>query len=471
MYPLVSIVVPVYNAVEFLRPTLDSICNQSYRNLEIILVNDGSTDETPRILNEYAACDVRVRVVHKENQGAAAARNDGLDIVKGEYLLVLDCDDLFEPDMVEVMVVRALEQDVDIVVCNACTELGGGGTREITHSSCQNMELAHNALNLTKCFPREDAPGLLFQIFKFGVAWNKLLRTDFVRQYGLRFQLLSSSNDFYFSHTALILANSVSIIDRELVRYQVRQNSISHAKERNVQNVFKAIMAVRQFMTEQKMPACAFDSLALFAMDLLGWNLYHAEVSLSAVCKLIEDTVHNLPELLHRNMSNESFNLFYRVFEALHCPEICLILPELSPQLQPELFQKVQKLISGECLPLFPLRVLYANENGEPMAHELLAYPIAMPVQVHMGASRAERINACRGFRVPRAKIEVWPGGNVTPLHVAIRRSKIRLCMSRIGRIFAITSERQKRVKTQNRILRARVKCLELLLDIVTQHE
>ncbi len=468
MHPLVSIIVPVYNAVEFLRPSLDSICNQSYRNLEIILVNDGSLDGTAALLDDYSARDARIRVLHKiKNQGSAAARNDGLEIAQGEFVMILDSDDLFELDMVEVMLNRAMEQGVDMVLCNAIMEFSE--SCEISHFACQDMRLAQSTLNLINCCPRVDAPALLFQIFKFGVAWNKLLRTEFVRQHGLRFQLLSSSSDFYFSHTALIFADSVSIIDRELVRYQVRTNSISHSKERNIENALEAIIAVKQFMMAKNMPSCMFDSLALFAKDLLGWNLYNTAAASNMVCKLIAETIHRYPELLSHNIRSTSFHLC--VFDALHCPEICLILPNLSPQRQPVLFKKVQQLISGKTIPLYPLRILYANDNGEPIARELLSYPIAMPVQVPKGANSEARIDACRVFPVPHAKIEVWPGCDVKPLQVALRRSKISLCISRMGRIFAITSERQNKVKTQNRLLRARIYCLELLLDIITQYK
>lgn len=463
--PLVSIVVPVYNAESFIRPTLDTICKQSHHNLEIILVNDGSSDGTAPVLDEYATRDARIRVIHKGNQGAAAARNDGLDVATGEFVIVLDSDDLFDPDMVKIMVERALEQQVDIVLCNASTEFSN--SQEVLHEACQNMALAKEVLNITNCCPRVDAPQYLFQIFKFGVAWNKLMRMEFVRKHGLRFQLLSSSNDFYFSHSALILAESVSLVDKELIHYQIRNNSISHSKERNIGNALKAINAVKQFMQEQKVPSCMFDSLALFAMDLLGWNLYQTAAAPDTVCKLIGETIHLFPELLHRQICNTSLHSYYRVFEALHCPDVALILPELSPQQQPTLFKNVQQLVDGDKAPLYSLRVLYAKDDGAPIARNQLTYPVALPVQVPSEASIVDRISICQAFPLPAAEIVVWPGCNPSRILMRLRQFKRKLLWSRIMRLFAFTSAQCKKWKNRNRISRAHIQRLNLLLAII----
>ena len=97
----ISIIVPVYNAVAYLRKSLDSIVNQSYRDIEFIFVDDGSCDDSLAILKEYEAADKRVTVLHQENRGAGAARNYGMSVAGGKYLLFLDCDDIFETSMVE----------------------------------------------------------------------------------------------------------------------------------------------------------------------------------------------------------------------------------------------------------------------------------------------------------------------------------------------------------------------------------
>lgn len=115
---LVSVIVPVYNTAPWLRKCLDSIINQTYRNLEIICVNDGSTDNSAEILAEYAAKDARIRVIHQENAGVSVARNKGLDIAAGEYVTFVDSDDWLEPETYE-RIVAAFVGDVDIVAMGA----------------------------------------------------------------------------------------------------------------------------------------------------------------------------------------------------------------------------------------------------------------------------------------------------------------------------------------------------------------
>ena len=116
--PKISVIVPVYKVEPYLRKCLDSIVNQTYRNLEIILVDDGSPDNCGAICDEYAAGDGRIRVIHQENGGVSSARNAGLSAVTGEWVGWVDSDDWIEPDMYEYLLKNALEQNADIAVCS-----------------------------------------------------------------------------------------------------------------------------------------------------------------------------------------------------------------------------------------------------------------------------------------------------------------------------------------------------------------
>lgn len=463
--PLVSIVVPIYNAVAFLKPTLDSICNQDYRNLEIILVNDGSTDETYCILEEYAQRDSRIRIINKSNAGAAVARNAGLELVSGEYVLVLDSDDIFLPHMVTTMVTRAVEQESDVVVCNAI--MHDNDTDESWHNVCQDMEWASKCgLDTFNSCPRKEASACFFQIFKFGVAWNKLLSVRFVRKHGLWFQVLSSSNDFYFSHAALILANRVSIIDEELVRYQIRSGSVSHSKKRDISNPLRAVIAVKEKMRELQCPNDMFHSLTLFAMDLLGWNLHSTSASPETVCQLLNQTVHEFPDSrLYGYSYDESLSGFGRLFVALHHPTISLILPHVDFLNNSPLLESVSELISNN---QYPIRVLYAVSEDERIPSPLLNYPIALPVKVNQGATLAERIMACRDFPVPFAEHEVWPGCDLAPIYKIIAKCKRALLFNRLCRVLVCSRTKRKQMKERIRKLRAQLKDLNLLLKVIS---
>ena len=114
--PLVSIIVPIYKVEPYLRRCLDSIVNQTYTNLEIILVDDGSPDGCPQICDEYAAKDKRIVVIHKENGGLSDARNAGLDICKGEYIFFIDSDDWIKTDTIEFLYKITQDKKSDIVI-------------------------------------------------------------------------------------------------------------------------------------------------------------------------------------------------------------------------------------------------------------------------------------------------------------------------------------------------------------------
>ena len=130
--PIVSIIVPVYNGAEFLRPCLDSILSQTLRELEVILVDDGSTDESPAICDSYASMDPRVICIHQENAGAAVARNTGLLLATGKYIAFVDCDDWIDRGMYENMVNAAEKQDCDLTICD-CVKESDSGTQLYTH--------------------------------------------------------------------------------------------------------------------------------------------------------------------------------------------------------------------------------------------------------------------------------------------------------------------------------------------------
>lgn len=120
----VSVIIPVYNAESTLKRCLDSVGTQTYTNLEFLLINDGSTDNSLEICQAYAAKDPRIAVHTQKNAGPSAARNNAIDMATGDYLTFVDSDDYIEPDMIERMVAAAEEHAVDMVICNYYEELG-----------------------------------------------------------------------------------------------------------------------------------------------------------------------------------------------------------------------------------------------------------------------------------------------------------------------------------------------------------
>jgi glycosyltransferase involved in cell wall biosynthesis len=126
MEPLISVIVPVYNVEPYLRKCVDSILNQTYRNLEVILVDDGSPDNCGAICDEYAARDTRIKVIHKTNGGLSDARNAGLDIMAGDYVAFVDSDDWIEPSMYKRLLALLLRYDADLAFGGVSDDLEQG---------------------------------------------------------------------------------------------------------------------------------------------------------------------------------------------------------------------------------------------------------------------------------------------------------------------------------------------------------
>lgn len=167
--PLVSVIVPIYNVQDYLEKCFDSIKTSSYKNIEIILVDDGATDSCPEICDRLKETDDRVKVVHKKNGGLSSARNAGFEAASGEYICFIDSDDYIKHDMIEKLLKKALEYNADVVQCGYC-KVGENGEKYGAVAS-ENVLLDTNKKVL-------DA------FFKDGsynvVVWNKIYRRELI---------------------------------------------------------------------------------------------------------------------------------------------------------------------------------------------------------------------------------------------------------------------------------------------------
>jgi len=213
----VSVIVAIYNTESFLRQCLDSIIGQTLRDIEIICVNDGSTDNSLDILNEYAARDNRIRAISKKNEGlgAASARNLGLTLATGKYISILDSDDFFKLDMLEKMVNRAEETGADIVVCGGM-EYNNRDGKKIKSPSILNEKV----IPQKEVFSYKDCPNNIFELTK-GYAWNKLYRHNFLNKHNISFQRIKFTDDAYFTYANMVLAKKITVVNESFVYYRV----------------------------------------------------------------------------------------------------------------------------------------------------------------------------------------------------------------------------------------------------------
>lgn len=214
---LISIVVPVYNAEKLLKETLGCLQKQTYQNIEIILVDDGSSDNSAVICKEFSLFDSRFHYVYQENAGAGAARNHGLKTARGEFIIFLDSDDLFEDCLIEKLHSALEFTGSDVAVCR---ENGFVGT--YSPESSLDIEVGHNMPAGT--YRPSDLGRAFFQSVTAS-PWDKMFRKSFIDEHGLEFQNLRFSNDAYFILSALFLANSITWIEDVLVHYRMGQGS------------------------------------------------------------------------------------------------------------------------------------------------------------------------------------------------------------------------------------------------------
>lgn len=314
---------PVYNAARFLRPTLESILSQTLVDIEVICVNDGSTDTSSQLLQELAAQDARVRVLHQENQGAAPARNRGLAEARGRYVIFLDADDLYLPQMLERMVARAEKNHADIVICRAEAKLENGRIRPLA------VQLRPEFLRRcgTDVFcPTRELPQNLFQ-FCAGWPWDKLYRRDFLLNTGLQFQPLRHTNDAYFVYMSLVKAAVVSVEPTVLVHHCTHSGSISRSTGTDTHCLTTALLAIHRDI--QPLGNDALEkSFNHWAMNMAVWH-YH-QLTGEAAAALQQDLRTRLePEfqLLSKGASYYPRKRDWRRYKECVAPEISVVLP------------------------------------------------------------------------------------------------------------------------------------------------
>lgn len=208
----VSILIPCYNVEEYLPHCLQSIIDQTYSDLQIVAIDDGSKDNTWNILQDYSKKDSRIELYHQSNQGVASTRNNLLDKVKGDYILFVDADDWLELDMVSRLVSYAIESNSDLVMCDRVMN---------------DDDVAINEINISILNREQAIKDFLRHEYFVGSLWNKLIKSELIQ--GLTFR-----NDIWYGEDALFCWSVLLNVEKILVTnerfYHYRQNinSISH---------------------------------------------------------------------------------------------------------------------------------------------------------------------------------------------------------------------------------------------------
>lgn len=241
--PKVSVVIPIYNAAEFLGECLDSVLQQSLTDIEVICVDDGSPDNSLEILKKYEKQDARLRIISQPNQGAGAARNNGMANAKGEYLCFLDSDDFFDKDMLKEAYETAHACRADVCVYDA--DLFNHTTKEFKPCTWAFRRQYFPAKQPFSPL-QKDVKDNIFRMFN-GWPWDKLFRRDFVQKINLQYQNLRTTNDMFFVFIGLARAKRIVTVDKVLAHQRVEvKTSLSRTRDKSWNCFYIALLAMQE---------------------------------------------------------------------------------------------------------------------------------------------------------------------------------------------------------------------------------
>ena len=242
--PVVSIIVPVYNVKSYVGECVESLCRQTYTNLEILLVDDGSTDGSGEVCDEYAGRDERIRVIHQANRGLSGARNMGLDDARGEYIAFVDSDDLVSTNYVETLYELLMKYEADIAACAYVK----GTTEQLT-------DIREKVLSLDNvkeiCMPSVKLLKQWHGKYKQQetVACNKLYcREVWNGRKKIRFPESRNHEDVLISHLVVQGAKTIVLTTEILYFYRIRKGSITLQTEYDREKVWQNLRAQRERM-------------------------------------------------------------------------------------------------------------------------------------------------------------------------------------------------------------------------------
>ena len=239
--PLVSLIIPVYNVESYLHKALHSVENQTMKDIEVIIVNDGSTDGSLDIINKFAQKNNNFTVVTQENQGLSSARNKGLSLSHGNYIAFMDSDDYIEPNFIECLYSAAVKNDADIACCNFNF-----------YFPQKDMKIYMPLTSIPGTFSNTKALKKL--ILDFGVhyfAWNKLCKRDLffknnIKFYDMYFEDIATSPRLFYH------ANKIVLLGKALYNYTNRKNSILNTMNINkIKDFVRSLGVIRNFFENQ----------------------------------------------------------------------------------------------------------------------------------------------------------------------------------------------------------------------------
>lgn len=307
MNNLISVIVPIYNSEKYLPKCIESILSQTYKNLELILINDGSTDKSLNICNYYKSLDNRIIVIDKPNEGVSATRNLGIKIAKGDYLGFVDSDDYIEDNMYEVLLTQIETSKSQVCVM----------TSYIVNSLKKYTSLYKNST----ISGNEALKQLLMLRFPASL-WAYLYSKDVIKKFYLN-EEIHFFEDFEFNYRILSSVSKVAICDQRLYNYRINENSINHQRIND-----KKVTCLKIYDIVAK-------DLQWKNKDLAKYSAYfrsHCLVSIIASLSQSIDSDDKYYSIMHKNAKDMLWNvIFSRVVPIKY--KVAILLCSINPYL------------------------------------------------------------------------------------------------------------------------------------------
>lgn len=269
MEPLVTVVVPAYKAEKYVEDCIESVLSQNYKNLQVVLVDDGSPDRCPVIYDEYAEKYSFMEVIHRENGGLWAARNSGLEAAVGKYVFFLDSDDMLDgEDAIRCLVEKAEEANADITV-GAYRKLSENGLSDVIHHNMKDSDDSSTAAFRFKGFYRSE---------HLSYNWGKLYRMEFIRKNSLYLHSFPFTQDKFHNMACYACKPVYAFVEDSVYRYRINENSITFKYKENYLQVWISIASeFEEFVKERHIEE---DLLDFSAIHILWGSFFLAKQEL-----------------------------------------------------------------------------------------------------------------------------------------------------------------------------------------------
>lgn len=352
--PAISVIVPTFNCADTINKTLTSICRQQLSDIEIIICDDNSNDNTVEILKEFQSKDPRIRIYENTtNKGAGERRNFGLNKANGNYVIFLDGDDFFEPNLLSSLYIAALNSDSEITLCNFIEER-------------QNNQIIHRqdcTLIKDGTITLEKHKNNLFQYIE-PIVWNKLYKKDFLKKNNLKFAETRQNNDLKFVYESVLKAEKIAKISQELIAYNYT-NPKSISNKADLTQVFNSFDPIYKSIILNSNPTIYISSLLKRIQNSLLYYILKKNVDTRISSeKLNGNKIYQDWKKLKQQFNEETY-IIDKILN--NCPLISIIVPVYNTSKY--LVHNIESLMSQS---FKDIEVIYVNDGSTDNSSELL---------------------------------------------------------------------------------------------------